>query len=74
MSVLSNFSSFRAVKASHILLHSDGTVSLTGLRYSYQLPLNKHQAHNFPDHGLHMLAWIAPEILQQVRSFCNAYA
>jgi len=55
----------RAVKASHILLDSDGSVCLTGLRYCKQLPCDQQICHSFPDHGLHMLAWIAPEILRQ---------
>jgi len=61
----------RAVKASHILLNSDGKVCLTGLRYSTQLSFNKNICHSFPSHGLHMLPWIAPEILLQNLSGYN---
>ena len=56
----------RAVKASHILLTSDGNVSLTGLRYSTQLSAGSQVSHSFPSHGLHMLSWLSPEILLQV--------
>ena len=63
-------SCYRAVKASHILLDSSGNVSLTGLRYSLNLPVVWDVAHDYPEHGLHMLAWIAPEILQQVNYLC----
>lgn len=55
----------RAVKASHILLNSEGNVSLTGIRYSIQLPANQKITHHLPDHGLHILPWIAPEVVQQ---------
>lgn len=63
------FSLFRAVKASHVLVSSDGRVCLSGLRYCYSMwnGYNRVKAlHNFPAHAVAVLPWIAPEILDQV--------
>ena len=59
----------RAVKASHVLISSDGRVCLTGIRYCYSLWNGCHRSrvvHNFPTHAVAVLPWVAPEILDQV--------
>eukprot|EP00112_Aurelia_sp_Birch-Aquarium-sp1_P018249 Seg433.1 transcript_id=Seg433.1/GoldUCD/mRNA.D3Y31 product="STE20-related kinase adapter protein alpha" protein_id=Seg433.1/GoldUCD/D3Y31 len=58
----------RAIKASHILVCSDGRVCLSGLRYCYPMWSNGHRRkilHNFPSHAVAVLPWIAPEVLEQ---------
>ena len=60
----------RALKASHILLNSNGKVCLTGLRYCLSLNtcdglLETGIAHVFPEHAVQVLPWIAPEVLKQ---------
>ena len=64
---------FRAVKASHILLNSDGNVCLSGLSYSLLLPKENGIAHDYPKHAVQMLPWISPEILQQVFLLLHIY-
>jgi len=58
----------RAIKASHVLISSDGRVCLTGIRYCYSLWNGCHRSrvvHNFPTHAVAVLPWVAPEILEQ---------
>lgn len=56
----------RAIQGNHILLHSNGRVCLTGLRYCQLIPEDQVALHAFPDHAKDILPWVAPEILQQV--------
>eukprot|EP00795_Rhopilema_esculentum_P013983 gene13983-4947_t len=59
----------RAIKASHVLLCSDGNVCLSGLRYCYPMWSNSHRlkvVHNFPAHAVAVLPWTAPEVLDQL--------
>ena len=60
--------SCRAVKGSHILVSSEGRICLTGLRYCKYVinEENARVAHDFPNHAVAVLPWIAPEVLQQV--------
>ena len=61
----------RAIKGSHILVGTDGTVCLSGLRNSVSLPQEFETfrvAYHFPSHAVAVLPWMAPEILQQVSS------
>ncbi|XP_057292837.1 STE20-related kinase adapter protein alpha-like [Hydractinia symbiolongicarpus] len=55
----------RAVNASHILLNSDNTVCLSGLRHCLMMPDDGSNAHDFPDNAIQVLPWVAPEVLQQ---------
>jgi len=55
----------RAVKGSHILVNSDGTVSLSGLRYCFPLEDGEKMAHSFPQNAIPLFPWLAPEVLQQ---------
>jgi len=55
-----------------MLIGADGSVCLSGLRKSIMLPQEgdkSRMAHHFPSHAVAVLPWMAPEILQQVRSF-----
>ena len=56
----------RSVKATHILLNSDGNVCLSGLPYCVAMSADQTVAHTYPDHAPQVLPWIAPEILEQV--------
>ncbi|KAL1132667.1 hypothetical protein AAG570_010619 [Ranatra chinensis] len=59
----------RAVRASHILISTDGNVVLTGLRYSCRLLSEGgrwlRKVHMFPPSTLPNLNWLSPELLQQ---------
>jgi len=55
----------RAVKGSHILISSEGSVCLSGLRYCYKLDDVNEKAHCFPSNAVPLFPWLAPEILQQ---------
>lgn len=58
----------RAVKGSHILVNSDGTICLSGLRYCYALEDGgkySSSAHSFPSNSIPLFPWLAPEVLQQ---------
>ncbi|XP_078481856.1 STE20-related kinase adapter protein alpha [Ciona intestinalis] len=58
----------RGVKASHIVLSSDGSVKLSGHRNMISV-LNKDfrsaPVHDYPRHDTFLLPWLSPEILQQ---------
>lgn len=60
--------SYRAVKASHILISADGRAYLSGLKYACQIVQHgrwQRQIHAFPSSTLKNLNWLSPEVLEQ---------
>lgn len=59
----------RSVKASHILISSDGKVYLSGLRSNLSMISHGQRqrvVHDFPKYSVKVLPWLSPEVLQQV--------
>ncbi|XP_075749083.1 ste20-like kinase isoform X2 [Rhipicephalus microplus] len=58
----------RSVKASHLLLSSKGKVMLSGFRYCCSVIESgrwRPKIHTFPQHAIHNLSWLSPEVLEQ---------
>ncbi|XP_062874584.1 STE20-related kinase adapter protein alpha isoform X1 [Trichomycterus rosablanca] len=58
----------RSVKASHVLIASDGQVYLSGLRSIFSMIRHGQRArvvHDFPQYSVKVLPWLSPEVLQQ---------
>lgn len=58
----------RGIKASHVLLSSEGQVRLSGLHNAYdtiQGGLKVHTVHDFPSNSVNCLHWYSPELLEQ---------
>ncbi|XP_032285853.1 STE20-related kinase adapter protein alpha isoform X3 [Halichoerus grypus] len=58
----------RSVKASHILISSDGKVYLSGLRSNLSMISHGQRqrvVHDFPKYSVKVLPWLSPEVLQQ---------
>jgi STE20-related kinase adapter protein alpha len=58
----------RDIKASHILVQSDGSVCLSGLRHVLSMISHGRRlkvVHDFPDHYVHSLNWASREMLEQ---------
>lgn len=59
----------RSVKASHILISTDGKVFLSGLRSNLSMISHgqrQRAVHDFPKYSVKVLPWLSPEVLQQV--------
>jgi hypothetical protein len=59
----------RSVKASHILISTDGKVYLSGLRSNLSMISHgqrQRAVHDFPKYSIKVLPWLSPEVLQQV--------
>lgn len=59
----------RSVKASHILISSEGKVYLSGLRSNLSMISHGQRqrvVHDFPKYSVKVLPWLSPEVLQQV--------
>nr|XP_045015080.1 STE20-related kinase adapter protein alpha isoform X6 [Jaculus jaculus]XP_045015081.1 STE20-related kinase adapter protein alpha isoform X6 [Jaculus jaculus] len=58
----------RSVKASHILISTDGKVYLSGLRSNLSMISHGQRqrvVHDFPKYSIKVLPWLSPEVLQQ---------
>ncbi|EPY86418.1 hypothetical protein CB1_000313022 [Camelus ferus] len=58
----------RSVKASHVLISSDGKVYLSGLRSNLSMISHGQRqrvVHDFPKYSIKVLPWLSPEVLQQ---------
>ncbi|KAL4659240.1 STE20-related kinase adapter protein alpha-like, partial [Arapaima gigas] len=58
----------RSVKASHVLISTDGQVFLSGLRSIFSLIRHGQRTrvvHDFPQYSVKMLPWLSPEVLKQ---------
>lgn len=58
----------RSVKASHILISTDGKVYLSGLRSNLSMISHgqrQRAVHDFPKYSIKVLPWLSPEVLQQ---------
>ncbi|XP_040605863.1 STE20-related kinase adapter protein alpha isoform X2 [Mesocricetus auratus] len=58
----------RSVKASHILISTDGKVYLSGLRSNLSMISHgqrQRAVHDFPKYSVKVLPWLSPEVLQQ---------
>lgn len=64
-----SFPPHRSVKASHILISTDGKVCLSGLRSNLSMISHgrrQRAVHDFPKYSIKVLPWLSPEVLQQV--------
>lgn len=69
MPVTLSFPPHRSVKASHILISTDGKVCLSGLRSNLSMISHgrrQRAVHDFPKYSIKVLPWLSPEVLQQV--------
>lgn len=58
----------RAIRASHILISTDGRACLSGMRYACRIITQgkwRKQIHSFPASTAKNLNWLAPEVLEQ---------
>ncbi|KAJ1186534.1 hypothetical protein NDU88_003315 [Pleurodeles waltl] len=58
----------RNVKASHILISREGSISLSGLNRIYNMVYSGHKsnvAYEFPNFSTSVLPWLSPELLRQ---------
>ena len=68
--IKNNMFLYRSIRASHILLDTNGTIRISGLRSAACMMVRgrRQKQHNLPppDHDNANLMWLSPELLEQV--------
>lgn len=66
--LMTDFVTFRAIRASHVLISASGRACLAGLRYACPIVLNgrwQRKIYSFPASTERNLNWLSPELLEQ---------